>query len=288
MKETPTSQGEIILYNPNDTIRINVRLENDTVWLTQAQMATLFGRNRTVIGKHISNIFKEGELVQDMVCAFFAHTTLHGAIESKQQTHTVLHYNLDVIISVGYRVKSIQGTLFRQWSNKVLKNYLLQGHVINQRIENLEKTVAQHTEQIGLFVKTALPPCEGIYFQGQIFDAYVFISGLIKQANNRIILIDNYIDETVLMQLTKRKECVPATIYTNSISQQLELDIQRHNLQYQPISVKKYKKAHDRFLIIDDKIYLIGASIKDLGKKMFGLAELKTFSVEKIINELEL
>jgi len=289
-----TNKGEIVLYNPNETIRIEVRLDNETVWLTQSQMGVLFGRDRSVIGKHINNIFSEGELVREVVCANYAHTTLHGAIKDKTQQREVVYYNLDVIISVGYRVKSKQGTLFRQWANKVLKEFLLRGYVVNHQISEIREELQQHAFQIyGLqekvdgIIHSALPPQEGIFFNGQIFDAYVFVCNLIKRAKRRIILIDNYVDESVLLLFSKRAENVSATIYTQKISEQFRLDIQKHNNQYPQVDVKICNQSHDRFLIIDDELYLVGASLKDLGKKWFGFSKMESFSADTIIARLE-
>ena len=274
-------QNQIILYRPNDTISLEVRLENDTVWLSQTQIAELFERDRTVIGKHIKNCYKEGELDQNITCAKFAHMGIEG-----DQTYEYTMYNLDVIISVGYRVKSIRGTQFRQWANKVLKEYLLRGYTVNQRINLLEDKIdrkfAEHeakleniNQQIDFFVRTSLPPVEGVFHNGQIFDAYKFATDLIKSANKSLVLIDNYIDESVLLMLSKRKSGVTADIYTYPISQTLRQDLQKHNRQYSPINIHNHSTSHDRFLIIDDtEVYHIGASLKDLGKKLFAFSKL--------------
>lgn len=294
----PIAKGEIVLYQPDDSIRLEVRLEQETVWLTQAQMAYLFGRDRSVIGKHISNCFREGELDADVVCANFAHTTMHGAIVGKVQVHDVTYYNLDVIISVGYRVKSQRGTKFRQWATGILKSYLLQGVAINRqlhfakeeidaRLSNHDKKITELQSKIDFFVQTSLPPVQGIFFDGQVFDAYRFAADLVRKAKERIVLIDNYIDDTVLTILDKRSSEVSATIYTQHISPQLQLDIDRHNKQYKPIGVCRYDKAHDRFLIIDQELYHIGASIKDLGKKWFAFTLLQDIKAKEILDRIE-
>ena len=274
------NQGEIILYQPDKEVKLEVRLENETVWLSIDEMSQLFGRDISVIGKHIRNIFKEGELVKDSVWAKFAYTASDGKV------YQVDYYNLDVIISVGYRVKSHRGTQFRQWANKVLKEYLLKGYSVNQRLKSLEEKVdtklLQHekqldylTDKVDFFVRTSLPPVEGIFYDGQIFDAYKFATDLIRTAKKSILLIDNYIDDSVLLMLSKRDKGVTATICTHTISNQLNLDIQKHNSQYPRIEVKTYKQSHDRFLIIDNTdVYHIGASLKDLGKKMFAFSKL--------------
>ncbi len=273
-------KNEIILYQPEDTsVRLEVKIEDETVWLTIEQISMLFGRDRTVINRHINNIFKEGELKKEMVSAFFAHTTQHGAIKGKLQTKNVEYYNLDVIISVGYRVKSKRGTQFRIWANKVLKEYLLRGYAVNQRVDRLEYDVHKiknKLDEIDFQIKTSLPPNEGVFYDGQVFDAYVFVSELIKSAKTSIVLIDNYIDESVLMLLTKRNKDVIAVIYTKSITRQLKLDLAKHNEQYAGIEIRQFDKSHDRFLIIDNStVYHIGASLKDLGKKWFAFTKME-------------
>ena len=270
-------QGEIILYQPDEIIKLEVHLKNETVWLSIEEMSQLFGRDISVIGKHIRNIFKEEELVKDSVWAKFAYTAADG------KTYQVDYYNLDVIISVGYRVKSKQGTRFRQWANQVLKEYMLKGHAINSYPHRrIEEKLSEHDRQIRdladkveFFVRTSLPPVEGVFFNGQIFDAYKFAIDLIKSAQQSIVLIDNYVDETVLLMLSKRRTDVTTTIYTQRIMPQMQLDLEKHNSQYPPVEVKTYRDCHDRFLLIDSQeVYHIGASMKDLGKKMFAFSRL--------------
>ena len=263
-------QGEIILYQPDEAVKLEVRLEDETVWLTQEQIADLFGTKRPAITKHLNNIYKSGELDIDSTCSFLEHMCNDG-----KQRYTTKYYNLDAILSIGYRVNSKNATLFRKWANSVLKDYLLKGYSINKRLSELERTVAQHTEKIDFFVRTALPPVEGIFYNGQIFDAYKFATDLVKSARRSIVLIDNYVDETVLLMLSKRSVGVSATIYTQRITQQLQLDLDRHNSQYPPIDIRTYRDSHDRFLIVDETdVYHIGASLKDLGKKMFAFSKL--------------
>ena len=270
-------RGEIILYQPDEIIKLEVHLKNETVWLSIEEMSQLFGRDISVIGKHIRNVFKEEELVKDSVWAKFAYTAADG------KTYQVDYYNLDVIISVGYRVKSKQGTRFRQWANQVLKEYMLKGHAINSYSHRrIEEKLSEHDRQIRdladkveFFVRTSLPPVEGVFFNGQIFDAYKFAIDLIKSAQQSIVLIDNYVDETVLLMLSKRRTDVTATIYTQRIMPQMQLDLEKHNSQYPPVEVKTYRDCHDRFLLIDSQeVYHIGASMKDLGKKMFAFSRL--------------
>ena len=281
-------KDEIVLYQSEDgNVKVDVLFQDETVWLTQEQMAMLFGKGRTTITEHIANIFSEGELNEEVVCRKFRHTTQHGAIEGLLQTQEVKYYNLDVIISVGYRVKSQRGTQFRQWANKVLKEYLLRGYSVNQRFERLEQRVAKTEEQIDFFVKTSLPPVQGIFFDGQIFDAYHFVADLIRKAKTSVTLIDNYVDDTVFTLLDKRDDGVTATIYTQHVSRQLQLDIDKHNAQYAPITIKGFNKAHDRFLLIDHEVYHIGASLKDLGKKWFAFTQMKDLTSNELINRIE-
>ena len=273
-------QGEIILYLPDESVRMEVRIEDETVWLTQAQIAELFETKRQAITKHLKNIFQSGELNENSVCSILELTASDG------KSYKTKTYNLDAIISVGYRVNSKNATLFRRWASQVLKDYLLKGHVINQRISNLEQRVdakfisydmqlTRLNEKVDFFVRTSLPPVEGIFFDGQIFDAYAFATNLIKSAKNSLILIDNYIDENTLLMLSKRTTGVDATIYTQRITPQLQLDLTRHNNQYPPINIRTYSQAHDRFLIIDQSdVYHIGASLKDLGKKLFAFSKM--------------
>lgn len=271
-KEKPTMQmqeNEIVLYQPNDTVHLEVRMANESVWLTQPQIALLFGVQRPAITKHLRNIFKSGELDEFSVSSILEHTASDG------KTYQTQFYNLDAILSVGYRVNSINATMFRKWANNVLKDYLLKGYSVNQRFERLEQRVSKTEEKIDFFVRTALPPVEGIFYDGQIFDAYSFVSDLVRSAKSRIILFDNYVDDTVLTLLDKRADGVSAQIYTRSITQQLVLDLQRHNAQYRPIAIDAFQNAHDRFLCIDDTVYHIGASLKDLGKKWFAFSRME-------------
>lgn len=265
------NQNEIIIYQPEESIKLEVRLEDETVWLTQAQMAELFQTTPQNVTIHIKSIYKEQELEIMGTCKEHLQVRQEGnrIVRRKQK-----FYNLDVIISVGYRVKSIYGTRFRQWATRILKDYLLKGYAINRRIEQLEKTVADHTEKIDFFIRTALPPVEGIFYDGQIFDAYAFATDLIKSAKESIILIDNYVDETTLLMLSKRMQDVEVTIYTSKVDKRLLLDIQKHNEEYPPIKLLEYKQAHDRFLLVDTEVYHIGASLKDLGKKWFAFSRL--------------
>ena len=266
------NNGEIILYQPNNSISIEVRMEAETVWLNLNQMAMLFDRDKSVISRHIRNIYTEGELKKEATVAKNATVQMESG---RQVMRQIEYYNLDVIISVGYRVKSLRGTQFRQWATSVLKEYLLKGYAINNRIEHLEQRVARTEEKIDFFVRTDPPPVEGVFYNGQIFDAYVFATDLIKSAKKSITLIDNYIDESVLLMLSKRKAKVRATVISRSDSKVSQLDIEKHNAQYSPIEVKVCDTIHDRFLIIDNEVYHLGASLKDLGKKLFAFSKLE-------------
>ena len=272
-KRSGTMKNEIILYRADELpSRIEVRVEDETVWLTQAQMSELFETSRNNITLHITNIFKEGELDKNSVCKDFLHTASDG------KHYKTKLYSLDVIISVGYRVKSIRGTQFRIWANKVLKDHLLKGYSLNRRINRIEDRIDNLDDKINnidLYIQSRSLPTQGVFFNGQIFDAYTFVSDLIRKANKTLILIDNYIDDSVLTHFSKRSDDVRFTIYTKNISKQLKLDIEKHNLQYKPVKILEFEKAHDRFLIIDEnEIYHFGASLKDLGKKWFAFSKL--------------
>ena len=275
------TEGEIILYQSDDSTQLEVRIENETVWLSLNQMSDLFGRDKSVISRHIRNVFAEGELESSSVVAKNATTAIDGKI------YQVEFYNLDVIISVGYRVKSKRGTQFRIWANSILKEYLMKGYVLNSRIDRIEKKIFEHDQKFDLLIKTSLPPNEGIFYDGQIFDAWKFAADLVKSAHKSIVLIDNYIDESVLHLMAKRNKSVTCTIYTSKISKEMKLDIEKFNAQYEPVEVMIFSKSHDRFLIIDNEtVYHIGASLKDLAKKWFAFSKIELNATE-MINKLE-
>ena len=264
------NRGEIVLYQPDDVVKLEVRLDEETVWLTQAQIAMLFGTKRPTITKHLNNIYNSGELERSSTCSILEHMGNDG-----KQKYVTKFYNLDAILSVGYRVNSRNAALFRRWANSVLKEYLMKGYSVNQRLNQLEQRVSRTEDKIDFFVRTSLPPVEGIFYDGQIFDAYKFATDLICSAKKSILLIDNYVDESALLMLSKRNAAVKADIYTQTVSHQLQLDLQKHNSQYPPIGIHIYRKCHDRFLIIDGTdVWHIGASLKDLGKKMFAFSRL--------------
>ena len=275
--------GEIAIYNPDDSICLEVRLEQNTVWLSQSQMGRLFGVDRSVIVRHVGNIYRSGDLDEASTCAKIAQVHIEGGRNVERIQN---YYNLDMILSVGYRVNSVNATYFRKWASAVLKEYLLRGYSISPRLEQLENRVTKTEEKIDFFVKTALPPVEGIFFDGQIFDAYNFVSSLIKRATRRVVLLDNYIDESVLTLLDKRADGVSATIYSKTITPTMKLDLEKHNDQYASIEIYPFNKAHDRFLIIDDRVYHIGASLKDLGKKWFAFSLMNDISPESLLSRL--
>ncbi len=292
-------KDEIVIYQPNETFQLEVHVQGDSVWLNRQQMALLFDRDVKTIGKHIKNALQEElkpvvanfaitqKLEENPVVAIFATTAADG------KTYQVEYYNLDMILSVGYRVKSHRGVEFRRWANHVLKDYLLKGYAFNQRLQTIENrleehslTLAEHNEKLDFFIRTSLPPKEGIFFDGQMFDAYAFVSELVRTAKQRIILIDNYVDDTVLTMLDKRGPNVKADIYTKVVSNQLALDLNRHNQQYPVVDIHEFGLSHDRFLIIDDIVYHIGASLKDLGKRWFAFSFMDDITAELLVSKL--
>ena len=289
MNNIESSKGEIVMYQPDETIRLEVRMDEETVWLTQQQMAELFQKDQSVVARHINNAFKEGELDEN--------SNMHFLHNTRYKYRPTKVYSLDVIISVGYRVKSKRGTAFRQWANKVLKDYLLRGYAINQRIAQIEQRtdtrfeshaarISALEDKVDFFVRSSLPPVEGIFYDGQIFDAYAQIINLIKQAKHSIILIDNYINVDTLTMLSNRSSGVTATIYTRQLNLQQQLDLQRHNQQYPPIDIHTTQRNHDRFLVIDDVVYLFGASLKDAGKKLFAYIKMQETPAVELLNSI--
>jgi hypothetical protein len=281
------TENQIVVCQPNETVRLDVRLENETVWLTQDQMSMLFGRDQSVIARHIGNIFKEGELDKNVVYAKFAYTTRHGAMPGKTQTTEAGFYNLDVVISVGYRVKSVQGTRFRQWATSVLKEYLLRGYSVNLRMNQLEDTMhrnlAKHDDRIAalehkvdFFVQTQTPPLQGVFYEGQLWDACSLVEKLIGRAKKTILLIDSWVGPGTLDMLAKKRKGVAVEVVASPRGNKLaQSDIEKFNAQYGGLSLKTSAAFHDRFLIVDDKeLYLIGASLKDLGRKCFGFTKM--------------
>ncbi|MDX9919233.1 MAG: RhuM family protein [Paludibacter sp.] len=275
------NQGEIILYQSEDSTQLEVRIENETIWLTQNQIAELFGVKQPAISKHLKNIFLCSELIENSVHSILEYTASDG------KRYKTAFYNLDAILSVGYRVNSKNATQFRIWANSILKEYLMKGYVLNSRIDRIEKKIFEHDQKFDLLIKTTLPPNEGIFYDGQIFDAWKFAADLVKSAHKSIVLIDNYIDESVLHLMAKRNKSVTCTIYTSKISKEMKLDIEKFNAQYEPVEVKIFSKSHDRFLIIDNEtVYHIGASLKDLAKKWFAFSKIELDATE-LIDKLE-
>ena len=282
--------NEIILYRPNELAEhIEVRIDADTIWLSLNQIAQLFERNKSVISRHLRNIFKEGELSLEATVAKNATVQMEAGREVKRD---IEYYNLDAILSVGYRVNSKQGTQFRIWANQILKEYLLKGYSINNRMNRLEdnfETLKNQVNEIGLQINSNLIPNQGVFFDGQVFDAYELASKIIRSAKKNIVLIDNYIDESTLTHLSKKIKTVRVVLLTKTISKQLTLDVKKANEQYGHFEIKAFTKSHDRFLIIDHtEVYHLGASLKDLGKKWFAFSKMDKNSVENILKEMSI
>jgi len=281
-EDLPEPKNEIVVYQPDETIRLAVRLENETVWLTQSQLCELFQRDVSVISRHIKNIFSEGELDKE--------SNLHY-LQIATSDRPVALYSLDVIISVGYRVKSVIGTRFRQWANRILKEYVLRGYAVNERIMRLEQKVLKHEEQINLVLQTALPPIQGVFYDGQLWDARALVLQLVASAKRSLILIDNWAAPETLDLLAKKGKGVKVTVFTSEHYDKKHAphhkispsDITTFNTQYPKLAVRYSEAFHDRFLIIDDKeLYLIGASLKDLGRKCFAFMKLDPGEIPRI------
>ena len=294
-------QGEVIFYQPDNTMRLEVRLEDETVWLTQQQMVTLFQSSKANVSEHIRNIYDQGELEQEATVRNFRTVRKEG---NRMVNRTLTYYNLDTIISVGFRVNTKRGIMFRQWANRTLKEYLLRGYAFhqqmiamqrqidvrleeqNERLSVVENHLHEHDQKFDMIVKTPELPNEGVFFDGQIFDAFKLVMQLIKSAEHRIILIDNYINEEILTMFDQRANGVTACIYTARIDSAMQLAIQRHDAQYDPIPVNVFRMSHDRWLIIDEKVYHFGASLKDLGKKWFGVSLYQDITPEELLSKI--
>ena len=279
---TYNQDESIVVYQSEDnSVQLNVQFSNETVWLTQKQMALLFDTTPQNITVHIGNIYKEGELLKEATCKDFLQVQIEGGREIQRLSK---FYNLDVIISVGYRVKSKRGVQFRQWANRILKEYLLHGYAFNQRFEGIELRLANMEKRQSNFemeIHTSLPPKEGIFADGQIYDAFEFVKGLVCGAEKSIVLIDNYVDESVLNLLTGKKSEVCVEIYTRPISKLFYQAADKFEAQYGGLTIHEVNSVHDRFLIIDDKdIYFIGASLKDLGRKLFAFSKMEATQIE--------
>ena len=294
-------QGEVIFYQPDNTMRLEVRLEDETVWLTQQQMVTLFQSSKANVSEHIRNIYDQGELEQEATVRNFRTVRKEG---NRMVNRTLTYYNLDAIISVGFRVNTKRGIMFRQWANRTLKEYLLRGYAFhqqmiamqrqidvrleeqNERLSAVENHLHEHDQKFDMIVKTPELPNEGVFFDGQIFDAFKLVMQLIKSAEHRIILIDNYINEEILTMFDQRANGVTACIYTARIDSAMQLAIQRHDAQYDPIPVNVFRMSHDRWLIIDEKVYHFGALLKDLGKKWFGVSLYQDITPEELLSKI--
>ena len=280
------AEESVVVYRSEDNlVQLEVKVTGDTVWLTQQQMADLFATDRTSILRHIHNIYKTNELSESATCAKIAQVRQEGG---RQVLRTLPYYNLDMIISVGYRVNSMSATIFRQWATKVLKQYMLHGYAVSERFERLEQRMTKAENRIEYFVQSALPPKEGIFIDGQIYDAYEFVVRLIRSAKQSILLIDNYIDESVLTMMSEKADAVKVDIYTKDIPAALQLAQTRFNSQYGGLTLHQTDTFHDRFLILDDEtIYLIGASLKDAGKRLFAFTQLDVSHIIELNNKLK-
>lgn len=286
--------NEIIIYQPDETLKLDVRVEDESVWLSQSQIVVLFNSSKANISEHLKHIFESGELTREATVRKSRTVRREG---TRSVVRVIEFFNLDVIISVGYRVNTIRGIQFRQWANKVLKEYLLRGYSVNQRLMLLEdrmdrrlteheRHLSQLDEKVDFFIRSSLQPKEGIFFDGQIFDAYAFLAGLIRKAEKRIVVIDSYVDDSVLVLLSKRKPRVKVDIYNGRISPELRQDVKRHNAQYPGVTLHNYSKAHDRFLVIDEDVYHIGHSLKDLGKKLFAFSKMDVMTGTELLSRL--
>lgn len=286
---TYNSTGNVVVYSSADNaVHLDVQLADETVWLTQQQIATLFGVQIPAISKHLTNIFREGELDKNSVISILENTASDG------KKYRTMFYNLDAILSVGYRVNSANATRFRQWATRVLKDYLLRGYVVNPHLRYMEQRIddrlQEHTEQIrelqnkvDFFIRTSIPPREGIFVDGQIFDAYELIERLIKSAKKSILLIDNYVDESVLAMMSEKVKGVQVDIYSKDLTKSLMLAATKFNRQYGGLTLHQTGIVHDRFLILDDQtIYLIGASLKDAGKRLFAFTEMNPERIKEL------
>ena len=273
----PERKNEIVVYQPDEVMRLEVRVLEESVWLTQAQIAELFGTKRPAITKHLANIYKTGELEKDGTCSILEHMGHDGS-----QQYRTAYYNLDAILAVGYRVNSREATQFRRWASSVLKEYLLRGYAFNARMNQLEdkmdRRFAKHDadivdlkEKVDFFVQTSQPPVQGVFYNGQVFDAHVFAAKHILSAKKSILLIDSWVDIVTLELLSKKAKGVSVELVTTHKGNRLATsDIATFNAQYGGLMVRTTKNFHDRYLIIDDKyVYLFGASLKDLGWKCF-------------------
>jgi hypothetical protein len=297
---TIVEKGEIVLYQPDESIRLEVRIEDETVWLSQAQMAELFGTNRQAITKHIKNIYETGELDREATSSILELLQKEGNRNVKRK---IEFYNLDTIISVGFRVNTRQGILFRTWANNVLKKYLLKGYAVHPSLQQVEyhlskqiesqreemfllqQKVQNHEQKIDFLIQKEQPATEQLFSTGCVWDAYTFVSNLIRSASKRIVLIDSFVDERTLLILDKRADGVDCTIHTRYNSK-LQLDIQKHNQQCNRIDIIQLPQAvHDRYLIIDDEVWLLGASVKDMGRGLCTVIKLG-FTPEEILKRI--
>lgn len=277
-------KDNFVFYQLENSKNIAVYVAEDTVWLTQAQIAELFLTTPQNVTTHIRNIFKENELEKNTTCKEFLQVQQEG---NRQVSRHKLFYNLDMILAIGYRVKSLYATRFRIWATSVLRDYLLTGAILYHRLTQIEETLQDHDSQIKSLIQKALPSKQGVFYNGQIFDAYQFVSDLIRSAKESIVIIDNYADDSVLTQLTKRAAGVSVVIGVSHLTEAFKLDMVRHNKQYPEVLVREIPAVHDRFLLLDgSQLYTFGASFKDLGKKLFCFTKIESTEVVEVVRKL--
>ena len=290
--EVDGEKNEIIVYQPEGgEFHIEVRVDQDTVWLTQAQMAELFGTVPQNITVHIKKVYDEGELEKNSTCKEYLQVASEG---SRKVKRTLKFYNLDVIISVGYRVKSIQGTRFRQWANSVLKEHMLKGFSVNQRLvahenrlENHDSRIIYLEKQVDFFVKANLPPKEGVLQAKAFWSGYEFAVQLVRLAKQEIVIIDPFADDMALSLMPKRNPGVNAIIYSARINQTMKAECERLNRQCPPVKLRTMREVHDRFIVVDETVYHIGASIKDLGNKLTAFSVLSLLTKQQLLEMIK-
>ena len=278
-------ENEIVLYQPDSSVSLEVTLGEETVWLSQRQISELFGTKPQAITRHLKNIYESGELDKNSTCSKMEQVQIEG---NRSIRRTIEIYNLDAILSVGYRVNSRNASLFRAWATKILREYLLRGYAVNQRFERIEYRLAKTEEQVALLVNTSMPQPEGIFSGGKIFDAYTWLNERIQEAKKRIIVIDPYVDLSILKLIAERNPGVIGVIYTSPEHGLINNDIKKFNKQYPDSQLELHKNytGHDRFLIIDDKVYHVGGSMKDLGNRLMAYSILHLMTPEELLSKL--
>ena len=293
--ESPANaKGEVVVYQPDETMRLDVRLDEETVWLTQAQIAELFGTRRPAVTKHLANIYRDGELDEKSTCSILEHMSGDGS-----RAYATKHYNLDAILSVGYRVNSRHATMFRRWATSVLREYLLHGVAadtrmgmledrVDRRLARQDRDIEELRERVDFVVRSALPAPEMVFCEGEFLSAHDAIRKIVRSARRRLVLVDNFIDERVLTLLAERRRGVSCRVYgRNAASRDVRLAYERFRQQYpdDSLCLVPWDKAHDRFIVCDDVAWLCWASVKDAGRRMFALVKMAT-SPDFILKDL--